>query len=86
MKNPFEKLVVLNYRDQFIGKISLAKTIGTELGFNPKKEYSEGVGFDYISLYDVKSGRTIVGDALSGKYTYNQLVQLAKSWYDKGLF
>ena len=69
--------------DQFSGNVSLSKTLADELGFNPKKEFSEGVGFDNISMYDTASGKTIVDDALSGKHTYDDLVKLAKEWYKK---
>ncbi len=69
--------------DQFSGNVSLSKTLADELGFNPKKEYSEGVGFDDISMYDTASGKTIIEDALSGKHTYDDLVKVAKEWYKK---
>ena len=69
--------------DQFSGNISLSKTLADELGFNPKKEFTEGIGFDGISMYDTASGKTIVDDALSGKHTYDDLVKLAKEWYKK---
>ena len=69
--------------DQFSGNVSLSKTLADELGFNPKKEFSEGIGFDNISMYDKASGKTIVDDALSGKHTYDDLVKVAKEWYKK---
>jgi len=69
--------------DQFSGNVSLSKTLADELGFNPKKEFSEGIGFDDISMYDTASGKTIVDDALSGKHTYDDLVKVAKEWYKK---
>ena len=69
--------------DQFSGNVSLSKTLADELGFNPKKEYSEGVGFDDLSMYDTASGKTIIEDALSGKHTYDDLVKIAKEWYKK---
>ena len=78
----FQNKGKLRYSDQFSGNISLSKTIGTELGFDPKKG-SSGVGFDNVSMYDNESSKTIVGDALTGKYTYDELVKLAKEWYGK---
>ena len=69
--------------DQFSGNVSLSKTLADELGFNPKKEFTEGVGFDNLSMYDTASGKTIVDDALSGKHTYDDLVKIAKEWYKK---
>ena len=55
----FQKMNKLGYNDQISGRKSLSKTLGEDLGFDPKKEYAEGVGFDSVSLYDVKSGKTI---------------------------
>jgi len=69
--------------DQFSGNVSLSKTLADELGFDLKKEYSEGVGFDDISMYDIASSKTIIEDALSGKHTYDDLVKVAKEWYKK---
>lgn len=69
--------------DQFSGNVSLSKTLADELGFDLKKEFTEGVGFDNISMYDKASGKTIVDDALSGKHTYDDLVKIAKEWYKK---
>lgn len=69
--------------DQFSGNVSLSKTLADELGFDLKKEYSEGVGFDNLSMYDTASGKTIIEDALSGKHTYDDLVKIAKEWYKK---
>ena len=79
----FQKMNKLVYNDQISGRKSLSKTLAEDLGFNPKKEYSEGVGFDSVSLYDVKSGKTIIEDALSGKYTYDEILAKAKDWYKK---
>ena len=61
----FQKMNKLVYNDQISGRKSLSKTLAEDLGFDPKKEYTEGVGFDSTSLYDVKSGKTIMEDALS---------------------
>jgi len=79
----FQKMNKLGYNDQISGRKSLSKTLGEDLGFDPKKEYAEGVGFDSVSLYDVKSGKTIIEDALSGKYTYDEILAKAKDWYKK---
>lgn len=69
--------------DQFSGNVSLSKTLADELGFDLKKEFTEGIGFDDISMYDTASGKTIIDDALSGKHTYDDLVKVAKEWYKK---
>ena len=79
----FQKMNKLVYNDQISGRKSLSKTLAEDLGFNPKKEFTEGVGFDSTSLYDVKSGKTIMEDALSGKYTYDEILANAKDWYKK---
>lgn len=73
----------LRYNDQFSGNVSLSKTLADELGFDLKKEFTEGVGFDGVSMYDTASGKTIVNDALDGKHTYDDLVKVAKEWYKK---
>jgi hypothetical protein len=67
----------LRYNDQFLGKMSLSKTLSMDLGLSPKHEFGGGdwLGFDHVSLYasgGKKSG-TILDDALSGKYTYDEL-------------
>ena len=69
--------------DQFSGNVSLSKTLADELGFDLKKEYTEGIGFDNIAMYDTASGKTIIVDALSGEHTYDDLVKIAKDWYKK---
>ena len=71
----------LSYDDQFRGKTSLSKSLASELGFDPKKPWTGGVGFDYVSLYAIgsKSG-TILDDALTGKYTYAELLAAAKDF------
>lgn len=79
----FQSKGKLGYNDQFSGNVSLSKTIGDELGFDRKKEFTEGIGFDGGSMYDVKTGKTIVDDALGGKHTYDDLLKLAKEWYKK---
>lgn len=67
----------LGYNDQFLGRRSLSKTLSMDLGLNPKHEFGGGdwLGFDHVALY-ASGGRktgTILGDALSGKYTYDEL-------------
>ena len=79
----YQKLGKLGYDDQFRSKVSLSKTLSEDLGFNPKKEFTEGVGFDNTSLYDVPTGNTIVANALNDEYTYDQLLKIAKDWYNK---
>ena len=66
----------LGYNDQFLGRQSLSKTLSLDLGLNPKDEFGSGdwLGFDHVSLYAKgKNGGTILGDALTGKYTYDEL-------------
>lgn len=70
----------LGYNDQFLGRQSLSKTLSLDLGLNPKDEFGSGdwLGFDHVSLYAKgKNGGTILDDALTGKYTYDQLKDAA---------
>lgn len=67
----------LGYNDQFHGRHSLSFTLGVDLGLNPDNEFGGGdwPGFDHKSLY-VNGGKkegTVLADALSGKYTYDDL-------------
>jgi hypothetical protein len=67
----------LGYNDQFLGRQSLSKTLSLDLGLNPKHEYGGGdwLGFDHVTLYATggKKAGNILGDALTGKYTYDEL-------------
>lgn len=67
----------LGYNDQFLGRQSLSKTLSLDLGLNPKHEYGGGdwLGFDHVTLYASggKKVGNILGDALTGKYTYDEL-------------
>lgn len=71
----------LGYNDQFLGRRSLSYTLSTDLGLNPKNEFGGGdwLGFDHVSLYASggKKTGTILGDALTGKYTYDELKDAA---------
>lgn len=69
----------LGYNDQFLGRRSLSYTLATDLGLNPKDEFSgPWLGFDHVSLYAIgKNGGTILDDALTGKYTYDELKKAA---------
>jgi len=71
----------LRYNDQFRGATSLAKTLASELGFDPNKPWTEGIGFDDKSMYAIgdKEG-TISNKALTGKYTYADLLAMAKDF------
>jgi hypothetical protein len=71
----------LRYDDQFRGATGLAKTLASELGFDPKKPWTEGIGFDDIEMYAIgKKEGTISRNALSGKYTYADLLAMAKDF------
>lgn len=67
----------LGYNDQFLGRRSLSYTLSTDLGLNPKHQFGGGdwLGFDHVSLYTTggKKAGTILDDALTGKYTYDEL-------------
>ena len=71
----------LGYNDQFHGDESLSYTLSLDLGMDPKDEFGGGdwLGFDHVSLY-VNGGKkegTILDDALTGKYTYDELKSAA---------
>ena len=65
----------LGYNDQFLGRRSLSYTLATDLGLDPKNEFTgPWLGFDHVSLYATgKKGGTILDDALTDKYTYDEL-------------
>ena len=69
----------LGYNDQFLGKNSLARTLSIDLGLNATDEYvGPWLGFDHVSLYAIgKKGGTILKDALTDKYTYEELKKAA---------
>ena len=78
----YKKAGKLGYHDQFLGRRSLSYTLSIELGFDPKNEFIGGdgwIGFDHVSMY-INGGKkegTILDDALSGKYTYQELKDAA---------
>ena len=65
----------LGYNDQFLGRQSLSMTLSLDLGFNKKDQYGGGnfIGFDHVSMYGTGKEGTILDDALTGKYTYDEL-------------
>lgn len=81
-ENKYASAGKLGYNDQFLDRRqSLSKTLSLDLGLNPRHEYGGGdwLGFDYVSLYATggrKTG-TILDDALTGKYTYDELKSAA---------
>ena len=77
----YKKAGKLGYNDQFLGRQSLSKTLAAELGFDPKKPWTEGIGFDHVAMYAIgKKEGTIKADALSGKYSYEDLLAMAKKF------
>ncbi len=80
-ENAYRKAGKLGYNDQFLGKKSLSATLAAELGFDPKKPWTEGIGFDHVSMYaNGKKEGTIKANALSGKFTYDDLLKMAKKF------
>ena len=72
----------LNFNDQLRGNTSLSQSIASDLGLDPKKPWTEGIGFDDQAMYSVgKPEGTIANDALSGKYTYAELLAMAKDYF-----
>lgn len=69
----------LGYNDQFLAKRSLSWTLSVDLGLKASNEFvGPWLGFDHVSMYAIgKNGGTILADALSGKYTYDELKDAA---------
>jgi hypothetical protein len=65
----------LGYNDQFLGRRSLSWTLSVDIGLKATDEFvGPWLGFDHVSLYAIgKKGGTILDDALTGKYTYDEL-------------
>ena len=81
-ENKYASAGKLGYNDQFLDRRqSLSKTLSLDLGLNPKHEYGGGdwLGFDYVSLYATggRKNGTILDDALTGRYTYDELKSAA---------
>jgi hypothetical protein len=71
----------LKHNDQFRGNTSLAQSLSADLGFDPKKPWADGVGFDDLAMYaSGKKTGTILNNALSGKFTYADLLSKAKEF------
>ena len=71
----------LSYDDQFRGNTSLAQSLSSDLGFDPKKPWSEGIGFDSTDMYaSGKKDGTVLSNALSSKFTYAELLDAAKKF------
>ena len=72
----------LGYNDQFLGRRSLSWTLSTDLGLKAADQYvGPWLGFDHVSLYAIgKKGGTILDDALTGKYTYEELKAAAAKY------
>ena len=84
-ENKYAKAGNLGYNDQFLDRRkSLSKTLSLDLGLNPKDEFTgPWLGFDYVTLYAVGPGNvggTILGDALTGKYSYDDLKAAAAKY------
>lgn len=69
----------LGINDQFLGRRSLAWTLSVDLGLRASDEYvGPWLGFDHKSMYAIgKKGGTILDDALTDKYTYEELKKAA---------
>lgn len=73
----------LGYNDQFLGRQSLSMTLSLDLGFNKKDQFGGGnwIGFDHVSMYGSGKEGTILDDALTGKYTYDELKAAAAAHF-----
>ncbi len=65
----------LGVNDQFLGRRSLSWTLSVDLGLPATDQFvGPWIGFDHVSMYAVgKRGGTILDDALTNKYTYEEL-------------
>ena len=73
----------LKYADQFRNGKSLSETLANELGMPIDKKWggASDFGFDNVNLYDTESGKTILYDALGGKYTFEDLKDVLQDFY-----
>ena len=72
----------LGYNDQFLAGRSLSWTLSVDLGLKATDQFvGPWLGFDHVSLYAIgKKGGTILDDALTGKYTYDELKAAASDF------
>ena len=72
----------LGYNDQFLGRRSLSWTLSVDLGLKATDQYvGPWVGFDHVEMYAIgKKGGTILDDALTNKYTYEELKAAAAKY------
>ena len=72
----------LGINDQFLGRRSLSWTLSVDLGLKATDEYvGPWIGFDHVSMYAVgRKGGTILDDALTNKYTYEELKAAAAKY------
>jgi len=72
----------LGYNDQFLGRRSLSWTLSVDLGLKATDQYvGPWIGFDHVSMYAIgKKGGTILDDALTNKYTYEELKSAAAKY------
>ena len=72
----------LGYNDQFLGRRSLSWTLSVDLGLKATDQYvGPWIGFDHVSMYAIgKNGGTILDDALTNKYTYEELKSAAAKY------
>ena len=72
----------LGVNDQFLGRRSLAWTLSVDLGLKATDEFvGPWLGFDHVSMYAIgKNGGTILDDALTNKYTYEELKSAAAKY------
>jgi len=72
----------LGYNDQFLGRRSLSWTLSVDLGLKATDQFvGPWIGFDHVSMYAIgKNGGTILDDALTNKYTYEELKSAAAKY------
>lgn len=83
-------------KDDFPGKItladqftrsgkSLAQSLAAAAGLDIDDRWggAKDFSFDNVALFDKRSSKTILKDALTGKYTFDALLKKIKSVYHK---
>ena len=72
----------LGINDQFLGRRSLSWTLSVDLGLPATDQFvGPWIAFDHVSMYAVgRKGGTILDDALTNKYTYEELKAAAAKY------
>lgn len=73
----------LYYEDQYRGKKGLSASLAKDLGMPLQWGGAKDFGFDNVDLYGGQNEKTILPGALSGKYTYDDLLTILRKHFKK---